>query len=315
MASSDRVVVQLKSFIGDAVMAMPLLESLRAQTETFVAAPALIGEVLGPDWADHFIPIRGSGFRSRLVAVRAAKADISIVLNRSFRSALVARAAGIKRRVGHNVEGRGFMLTDRVDFDPSRHETESYLDLARAYGFATPVTQPHLTVTPAEVARGKELIGVATVALQPGARHGYKRLPIPVLVETAKAILGAGHQIALIGGRDETDTSQAFLEESGIDCLDLVGKTSLRETCGILASSRLAVGSDTGIMHIAAAVGCPTVTVFEPSQPPTRWGHLYAPHRIVETPVAGIEALDPAALASTVLAALAALEPAGSPKR
>jgi ADP-heptose:LPS heptosyltransferase len=65
------------------------------------------------------------------------------------------------------------------------------------------------------------------------------------------------------------------------DAVDLAGKCSIRETMGLLAGLRLTAGSDTGVMHLAAGVGCPTLTVFGPN-PASKWGHLYPPHRVIE---------------------------------
>ncbi|HLK13476.1 MAG TPA: glycosyltransferase family 9 protein [Fimbriimonadaceae bacterium] len=281
MPSYRRAVVLLKGFLGDAVMATPLLEGLRGQFSTVVVAPPAIGSLLGESWRDSFFPVLGRGLLPRVSALRKAHADIAFVLNRSFRSALSVRVAGIGVRVGHAAERRGFLLTHQVQFDERRHETESALDLARAVGIELAPMQPMLRLTDGELARGRELLGGADFALQPGARHEYKRLPPETLAELVPMLLDAGLTPVLVGGSEEVEAAAA-LQSAFPKLRNLVGECSLRETMGLLAASRLTLGADTGILHIAAAVGCPTVTVFGPTEHATRWGHLYAPHQVLQ---------------------------------
>lgn len=299
MPSYRRAVVLLKGFLGDAVMATPLLEGLRAHMVTTVVAPPAIGVLLGDSWRESFIPFEGKGLLARVVPMRVAKADIAFVLNRSFRSALAARVAGIRTRVGHSVDQRGFLLSHRVSFDVRRHETESALDLARAVGIELPPSEPMIRVSADELARGHELLGGADVALQPGARHEYKRFRTDTLVDLISMLRGNGHRPVLIGGSDETEAAEAVLAAHG-DVPSLVGKCSLRETVGVLAASRVAVGADTGIMHIAAAVGCPTVTVFGPTEFATRWGHLYAPHQVLQASAEGMATISADQIAESI---------------
>src|ERR1019366_7230667 len=134
MPPFKRAVVLMKGFLGDAVMATPLLEGLRGQVSTVVVAPPAVGILLGEDWRGSFIPFDGRGLLPRGRAIREAPAHVAFRLDRSFRSALAVRVAGVGVRVGHDAESRGFMLTHKVPFDSQRHETESALDLARAVG-------------------------------------------------------------------------------------------------------------------------------------------------------------------------------------
>jgi ADP-heptose:LPS heptosyltransferase len=63
--------------------------------------------------------------------------------------------------------------------------------------------------------------------------------------------------------------------------VNLVGKTGIRDSLGTLANLNLMIGSDTGLMHMAAAVGCPSITVFGPT-PRAKWGHQYPPHQALQ---------------------------------
>jgi ADP-heptose:LPS heptosyltransferase len=135
-------------------------------------------------------------------------------------------------------------------------------------------------------------------ATQPGARHEFKRFKLETLLELVPLLKDAGFFPVLVGGPDEVGDAEK-LRGAFPELPSLVGKCSLRETLAVLASARLAIGADTGIMHIAAAVGCPTVTVFGPTEFATRWGHLYAPHQVLQAGPAGM----PTVSAQEILAA------------
>ena len=309
MPSSRRVAVLLKGLIGDAVMAVPLLEGLRAENDVWVLAPIGVRDVLGPAWSDRFVAHR-KGFLSPLRALRSTGADVAVVLNRSFRSALVAWTAKVPLRIGHVGEGRGFLLTDRVPFDWRRHELESYLELGVRLGCGIEPAWPRLEITPAERARGKDMLEGRSVILQPGASRPYKELPTTALISVVRAVQARGERVALVGGPEEADAADKFAAAAIVPCLNLVGKTTLRETMGVLASARIAIGSDTGVMHLAAAVGCPTVTVFGPKEQATRWGHLHPPHQVIQVPRQGMASLNVDDLLSAVDAVLS---PVGTP--
>jgi ADP-heptose:LPS heptosyltransferase len=70
-----------------------------------------------------------------------------------------------------------------------------------------------------------------------------------------------------------------------------------------MAGLRLMIGADTGAMHLAVGVGCPTVTAFGPT-PADKWGHDYAPHRVIRAPGGDMAALEPETLVRASLEAL-----------
>jgi heptosyltransferase-2 len=224
---------------------------------------------------------------------------VAVLVNRSFRSALAARLARIPKRIGFATEGRGFLLTHRVEYDPVKFEAECYLDLLAPLGIAGGSTKPRLTLAPAEIKSGSLMLCGANVGVQPGARYPEKQLSAEKMAGVAKMLASEGWKPALLGGPDEAVQAKLFAEQLDFEAVTLVGKTSIRMTMGVLANLKLMIGSDTGLMHVAAAVGCPTVTVFGPN-PASKWGHRYAPHKVVEAPegdirrVSAIEVLNAA---------------------
>jgi ADP-heptose:LPS heptosyltransferase len=84
--------------------------------------------------------------------------------------------------------------------------------------------------------------------------------------------------------------------------VDLIGRSSIRQTLAVLSTMNAAVGSDTGVMHLAAALGVPTVTAFGPT-PAIKWGHHYAPHQVIQAPNQDLSQLDPTVLVQAALRA------------
>lgn len=231
-----------------------------------------------------------------------------LLVNRSFRSALAARLARIPERVGHATEGRGFLLTHPVVYDEARYEAECYLDLWRAAGHAIDEgVRPSLGVSPEDRQRGADLAAGATVGVQPGARYSAKQYPAEAMAKVISKLQQEGHNVALLGGKDETESAERFQSLLPEPCVNLVGRCSIRETMGVLANLRVAVGSDTGVMHLAVGVGCPSVTIFGPN-PASKWGHRFGPHQVLEAPEGKPALLEPAQVVAAVRRALEAAE-------
>ncbi len=224
--------------------------------------------------------------------LRRKSYDVAFLVNRSFRSAVLARLAKIPIRVGHGTEGRSFLLTKSVTYNETDFEASSYADLGRAMGIPISRVEPHLAVTDIEAKRGRDLAAGAKVAIQPGARWNYKQVPTKILVEAAKAARERGHHIVLVGGEEEKQAAEDLLKAIGDCAIDLVGRTNLRETIAVLSTVQVAVGGDTGVMHLAAGLGRPTVTVFGPT-PIAKWGHHYAPHIALQAPDQDLEKMSP----------------------
>jgi heptosyltransferase-2 len=210
--------------------------------------------------------------------LRTRRFDKVYVLKRSFSSALMAWLTGAKERVGFNTEGRSFLLTKRVPFHPDRHEVVNFLDVLRADG--VPVTDDHLElwVSPAEQDAAAAFLagcGAANkplLAIHPFGSLFHKTWPMERFAETAARLAQRhGFTPVILGGpRDRAQFDQARSLFPPQTC-DLVGKHDLRMTLAVLARCSLFFGNDSGIMHLAAAVGVPVVAIFGPTSP-TRFG-------------------------------------------
>ncbi len=279
---SGRVLVSMKVYLGDAVMAVPTLDALDAagMDVTLLTAP-IVAKALA---RDRYLPYEKSRWPWQVAAqarrLRRQDFGACILINRSVRAALLARLAKIPVRIGHAVEGRGCLLTHVVPYDPTRFEAVSTADLVRPLGVSVADPIPRLRLETDEMREGDRLRAGADLAIQPGARYDLKRLPFAALRDAARAWQAEGRRLVMVGGPEERAETDALLAALDGPVVDLVGRCGVRETMAVLAGASVAVGADTGVMHLAVAVGCPTVQAFGPT-PTDKWGHAYGPHRVV----------------------------------
>ena len=307
----EHVLLLLKGYLGDAVMLTPLLKGL-VETGAAVEAytdPGVIAllEYSFPGVTFH----RSRNIRNPFELlkersdIRSQHYDAAIVVNRSFRSALLASLAGVPVRVGHDTDRRAFLLTHSVPYYLDRSESDSCMDLAEAVGLHLPHSHPSLSV-PAELAAElRPCLEGAEIGIQPGARHAFKQLPIAVMAEVCEGLHHDGRKLVLLGGDDERAAGKELESSLSFKPLNLIGDLSLKESMAAASLLSLVVGGDTGFMHIAAAVGAPTVAAFGETSA-AKWGHHYAPHKVLVSPTKNIRDFAAGEILDAARAALSA---------
>lgn len=283
---NERTLIWLKyRFIGDAVLATPVIHAVaekvgRAELlgasyhlELLAAEPRLD---LHLDTKLRGMPV----FLDRLRWLRRQQYSQALIINRNFRTALLVRLAGIKRRVGFNTEGRGLLLTDRVPYDPTLKEAANYARLGQPFGLEVAPFPPRLTLTDEERLRGQRLVKGARIGLQPGSTGADRIFPPELLAEIANRL---DEPVVLLGAKSERSFADKLLPHLRLPPVDLVGSCTLRESMAALAALQVMAGPDSGLMHTSVAVGTRTVTTFSRTPAP-QWGHDYAPHRVLIAP-------------------------------
>ena len=209
----------------------------------------------------------------------------------SLKYAGLALSSGAKERIGLD-NGRGWFLTHRVEdigFG-GRHEVEYWLKVvglvgARSENLTLPISEgaveeAHLLLE----GSGRWRQSVPLVAIHPGSGEYSlaRRWPPDRFAQVADALMERyGTQVALIGGPDEAGLTQRVASLMRYDPIDLGGKTSIPVLAGLLRLCRLFVGNDSGVMHLASAVGTPVVAIFGPSNP-LAWGPWGPSHEVVQ---------------------------------
>jgi len=272
----ERLLIRLPNWLGDALMARPLLHALRRHfpgARRVAVGPAGLLEALAvedPELETHAWP-GTSGEKARLAeTLRANRPDAALVLPASFSSAWFAWRSGARRRVGYAAEGRTPLLTDALRRPPrgERHLSEEYAALGERLG-AAPVTPPPLA--PAEAwrtAAGERLVeaGVGSeslAVLAPGAAYGpAKRWAPERFARLGDSLAARGLAVVLVGAAEDRAACEDVATRMRSPVASLCGKTSLAELTAVCARASLVVSNDSGVAHLAAATGTRTVAIF-----------------------------------------------------
>ena len=235
-------------------------------------------------------PYSWADYRALVRRLRAGRYDACFVLDRSPAMALLPWLAGIPHRIGLDSGGRGFAHTVRVPVASVKHEAELYLDTVRAVGVE--VTTPRLEFFPTDADRAEAERIVANVAsplvvvhpgggANPGMTLSAKRWPPPRFAAVGDRLIAEmGATVLLVGGPHDGPLAEAVKQAMRHDPVDLTGRLSLGQLGALCERCHLFIGNATGAMHLAVAVGAPTVAIFGPSDP-RMYGPFGAGHRAV----------------------------------
>lgn len=291
--SPQRLLVVLPTWVGDGVMATPLLRALRrglpgACIVGIVRKP--IAEVFhGLSFLDNLLTFEpGESLPAMVRRLRAEGFDTAIVLSGSFKSALRVRLAQIPRRIGYARDGRGWLLTDQLHPPmngrwPRRSYTVTptlpyYLRLLEPLGIAEAGRQMELAVTNEEHATADRILAAAGlmagdgpfVLLNPGANYGAAKLwpPKHYAAVADRFTKEWGARVAASVAPNERAIAAEIQRLATTNIIDLAahGLTlgAVKEMC---RRADLVVTNDTGTRHIAAAMGTRLITVFGPTDP------------------------------------------------
>jgi heptosyltransferase-2 len=284
-AGVGKLLVRGVNWVGDAVMTTPAIGAIREnfpQAEITLLANPLVSQIFSPHrWVDRVITFdrngahKGVAGRFRLAAqLRKQAFDAAIILPNSFESALIPWMAGIPVRLGKSCDGRAFMLTGRYRPDPQRpagHEVGYYLDLVSHFGITGEMQAPHLTVTEQERGNAAARLAEAGIAagdfvigVNPGAAFGSAKRWYPErFAAVARQLAAAWNaRVVIFGGPGETDIATGIAGHLAGQCLNVAGKTNLRELMALIGRCNFFVSNDSGPMHIAAALDVPLVAIF-----------------------------------------------------
>lgn len=304
---SERVLVVMERCLGDTVMTLPLIELLETRWPSITyLGPGNSRLILGRNPNRLFMDdMSGRSLMSdfqNAARLRKEGFDIAIVSKSSFRAAWIVRLSGIKRRIGHAGEARTMFLTDPVPYERSAYFAYSMLDLARPLGFTVRLRRPKMQISEG-LEEARVLLDGATIGIQPGASSEKKRISMETLADLTRYIQAKGFRVAFLGGPEEQGTAQTLAERLDTPIVNLVGKTNLRALAGVLSNLKLVIGADTGVLHLAAAVGSTTVQVFGPTVY-KGWGNAYGSNQVLVAPFGDVKNLEKGQLLEAVDLAL-----------
>lgn len=285
------------SWVGDMVMSQSLYITLKQQH------PNAIIDVMAPAWCQPILarmpeihkaikmPLthgQFSFFKRRQLghALRQEQYDLAYILPNSAKSALIPFFAKIPKRIGWKGEMRYGLLNDlRANKKSFQYMIERYIALAfpkkqmqnsASLGGLEGLAKPQLSIDTEKQLQALEKFNLnketATLGLCPGAEFGpSKRWPEEYYAQVANEMIKQGYQVALFGSAKDkvvTDKIRNIVSpENQHKVFDLAGNTNLIEAVDLLAACDIVVSNDSGLMHIAAAVGCSVVAVYGSTSP------------------------------------------------
>ena len=299
-----RILVKEVNWLGDVVMSLPALRAIRRAWPRAHLAVLVKKELAsffdGAGWIDEVIPYsvgRGlSGFfdRRRIVGeIRSRRFDLGVLFPNSFEAALWIAMAGIRRRAGYVVDARGAMLTIKAWPPPASltdHQVNYWLAMVRATGvadgrtddFAIDVHGPHRERMREWIAANRKRPGRPLFAVAPAAAYGpAKEWPADSYGALIDLLNDRDHaEVVLVGAPVERAKCEEVAAASKSGTMIAAGHTNIGELIGLLSLCDGFIGNDSGCMHLAGALGIPTVAIFG-STNPNRTGPLGTKTRVI----------------------------------
>ena len=273
----QRILIRATNWVGDAVMSLPALQAVRERfPDAYIAVLARpwVADIYAREaFANEVILYNASRWRIAQ-QLRQRCFDTALLLQNAFEAAAIVWLAGIPRRIGYARDARSWLLTDAVPVprkgEIPRHERFYYLELLRRSGLIDKLPESiAIRLGGAAEARSLGLERFASMAFEdvtgvsPGAAFGSAKRWLPERFAEAAAALEK--PVALFGSADERalcDQIAADLRGRGVRVHNFAGETSLAEFIELAAACRVYLTNDSGGMHIASALGVPTVAIF-----------------------------------------------------
>ncbi len=278
-----KILVVAPSWIGDTIIAQPLLGRIKQRR------PEARIEVLAADWCAPLLarmsevdavvanPFGHGEFgwsARRALGRRLASADYeaAYVLPNSWKSALVPFFAGIPRRIGYLGEARYGLLTERHTLNKAAHPLQVQRYAALAGPLPGDLPPPRLNSTPEQQRAARQALGLppdgAPVVFCPGAEFGpAKRWPARHYAALARQVATPASPAWLVGSAKDSAVGDEIVALAAGTALNLCGRSSLDQAIDLIASARCVVSNDSGLMHVAAALGRPLIALFGSSSP------------------------------------------------
>lgn len=277
------------SWVGDMVMAQSLFKLLKKQN------PDMLIDVVGPAWSSPILSRMPEVRRAITFDVKHGEFSIGkrwrfgkslrsegythgIVLPRSWKSALPLLAARIPVRTGFFGEVRYVLLNDRRKLDKQKLDqtVKRFASMALLEGEDVSISDELYPALRTNEAHFQNLVKTLqlnkeapAVAMMPGAEYGpSKQWPVEYFHELAQRLTATGMQVWVLGSGKDKPLGEAICADlpAGLG-FNLCGATALEDVVDLLAHAKVAVTNDSGLMHVAAAVGTNVQAIYGSTSP------------------------------------------------
>lgn len=285
MIPAKNIIVRMPNWIGDLIMATPILTDLRKaypDAEITVMCRSPLSDLLkeDPDINElfSFSKVNGFGRRSEkrniIEKLRKGNYDLGILLTNSLSSAWWFWQGKVKQRVGFARDFRRLLLTHPVSLPQeiqTQHLVLTYKKLLEPLGIPLSATAPRLHLTPKEIQEAKELLtqlgmkpGSLLVGINPGAAYGTAKCWLPERFRELTEKLAREENLFILyfGDAVTAPLVKEICQGLPSTVLNLAGLTSIRELASLISLCDILLTNDSGPMHIASALGTPVVALF-----------------------------------------------------
>jgi heptosyltransferase-3 len=294
--------------IGDVVLSIPCIRALREnfpQARIAVAVWGKAAELLEDcPWLDQVITVtkQPRSFWGELCSqidffrnLRSLHCDLAVDLRTGTRGAIMAFLSGARQRIGFYAEdgklwrNRLFTSLLRREYTPGLHVADYLLGLLEAFGITTEQRIPELVVAVDKQEKIRDLLereavprDKKLVAVQPFSLWHYKEWGKDKYIALIRWLVAEyGVAVIVTGSAAEKDRAEEIVRSCGAGCHNFAGKTSIATYAALLQQCRFFIGVDSAGLHIAAAVGTPTVGIFGPSSP-VSWAPVGGKHLVIQ---------------------------------
>ena len=303
------ILIRATNWVGDAILTTPAIRAIRKNFPhseiTMLAKPWVVPVFEKNPHVDHIMIYdsndRHKGWRGKWRLIQEIKKrnfDLAVLFQNAVEAAMVALLSHIPLRLGYSTDGRGLFLTHSV---PVRrhakfkniHEIDYYLDILTPFGLTPDGKGLTLKINESNHRTADALLakyGISKrdqiVGINPGATYGSAKRWFPeryaALADKIQEYYGA--HILVFGSLGEKEIGQKVTALIKKPAVNLCGRTTLGEAMALIDKCHLFITNDSGLMHVAAALGIPLVAIFGPTNPQTT-GPIGPKSRIVRVPV------------------------------
>ena len=288
------VLIRGTNWIGDVVMTFPAIAAVRETLPkariTVLVKPWVADLVRMHPAVDEVMvyerPGRHAGLGGLLALARELREkrfDAAILLQNAFEAAVIARLARIPVRAGYSTDARGLLLThpvERTSQIKNVHQSLYYLEMLQALGFRSSGGSLRIATTERQRLSAERLMGQFGIAgrrplvgISPGAAYGPAKRWFPErFAAVADRLTGRfSCPVVLFGSAGDRASTEAVQSAAKSALIDIAGKTNLGDAIALIARCDLFITNDSGLMHVAGALGVPTVAIFGSTNPQTTY--------------------------------------------
>lgn len=293
---AERILIFKLDHAGDVLLSIPAIKSIRKKFPlshiTLVAGLWSKGIIEGEEYIDEIIYYKAywqdrslkrslniSGIFKLIRTLRQARYDVFFDLKGDLFAIIIGFLSGIPRRIGYGWSGCGFLLTDEVRTTVNKHQVEILLDAVRTIGIETDVPKIDITISEDDKRYVNALLGqnnwnesLLTIGFHVGSGCASKMWAVERYADLMERIvMRLKVQVMIVGGTDDIEITKKLESLLSFKPINMVGMMTFKQTSAVIKRCALFIGNDSAPVHIAAAVGVPTIVIFSAANDWHRW--------------------------------------------